>query len=310
MIRALVLAAAALMGLSLAGPAAAQEEHATPEIQRQSWTFAGPFGTFDRNQLQRGFQVFNEVCANCHEARLLAFRNLSERGGPEFSEGQVKALAASKTITDPDVESGTRPGVAADRWPKLYPTEADARAAFQGAAPPDLSVMAKARSITTPFPWWILNYITGYSEGGPDYIFALMNGYHEGVPPHAPPNEDGTPFQLPEGKFYNDVFPGHAIGMTPPLPNDAVDYEGDDFPQTTEQYARDVSAFLMWLSEPHLVARKEAGLRVILFLVLFAGLMWFVKEKLWGPIHHNNPSPDELEAERAGQVAAPVREKA
>jgi ubiquinol-cytochrome c reductase cytochrome c1 subunit len=301
MIRASILAAAALIGLSLAGPAAAQEEHATPEIQRQDWTFAGPFGRFDRNQLQRGFQIFNEVCAGCHEARLLAFRNLGEPGGPEFTEGQVKALAASKTIADPDVEGGTRPGVAADHWPRLYPNEAEARAAFGGAAPPDLSVMAKARSITTPFPWWILNYFTGYSEGGPDYIHALLTGYEE-TPPEG--------FELPEGRYYNNVFPGHAIAMSPPVPDGAVDYAGDDFPETTDQYARDVSAFLMWLAEPHLVARKEAGLRVMLFLILFAGLMWFVKERLWAPIHHNNPTPEELEAERAARAgAAPVREK-
>jgi ubiquinol-cytochrome c reductase cytochrome c1 subunit len=301
MIRASILAAAALIGLSLAGPAAAQEEHATPEIQRQDWTFAGPFGRFDRNQLQRGFQVFNEVCAGCHEARLLAFRNLGESGGPEFTEGQVKALAASKTIADPDVEGGTRPGVAADHWPRLYPNEAEARAAFGGAAPPDLSVMAKARSITTPFPWWILNYFTGYSEGGPDYIFALLTGYEE-TPPEG--------FELPEGRYYNNVFPGHAIAMSPPVPDGAVDYAGDDFPETTDQYSRDVSAFLMWLAEPHMVARKEAGLRVILFLILFAGLMWFVKERLWAPIHHNNPTPEELEAERAARAGSvPVREK-
>jgi ubiquinol-cytochrome c reductase cytochrome c1 subunit len=309
MIRSCLFAAAALMGLTIAGPAAAQEEGHAIEIGRQSWTFAGPFGTFDQHQLQRGFQVFNEVCANCHEARLLAFRNLSEPGGPGFTEGQVKALAASKTIADPDVEGGTRPGVAADHWPRLYPNEAEARAAFGGAAPPDLSVMAKARSITTPFPWWVLNYFTGYSEGGPDYLYALFTSYHEEVPPHAPPNADGTPFELPEGKFYNDVFPGHAIGMEPPLPNDRVDYAGDDFPQTTDQYARDVSAFLMWLAEPHMIARKEAGLRVILFLILFAGLMWLVKEKLWTPIHHNNPTPEELEAERA-RDAERVREQA
>jgi ubiquinol-cytochrome c reductase cytochrome c1 subunit len=301
MIRSSILVAAALLGLSLAVPVAAQEEgaHDAPQLERQSWTFAGPFGTFDKHQLQRGFQVFSEVCASCHEARLLAFRNLSQPGGPEFTEGQVKALAASKIIADPDVEGGTRPGVAADHWPRLYPNEAEARAAFGGAAPPDLSVMAKARSITTPFPWWILNYFTGYSEGGPDYIYALLTGYHE--PPEG--------FELPEGRYYNTAFPGHSIAMDPPLPNDVVDYAGDDFPQTTEQYSRDVSAFLMWLAEPHMVARKEAGLRVILFLILFAGLMWFVKEKLWAPIHHNNPTPEELEAERARE-AERVRETA
>jgi ubiquinol-cytochrome c reductase cytochrome c1 subunit len=292
-----ILAAAAFLVLPLMAPASAQEAHA-PQIQRQSWTFAGPFGTFDRNQLQRGFQIFNEVCAGCHEARLLAFRNLSEPGGPEFTEGQVKALAASKTIADPDVEGGSRPGVAADRWPRLFANEAEARAAFGGVAPPDLSVMAKARSIETPFPWWILNYFTGYSEGGADYLYALLTGYEE-TPP------DGV--ELPVGSYYNHAFPGHAIAMPPPLSADLIDYAGDDFPQTIEQYAADVSAFLMWVAEPHLVARKEAGLRVILFLILFAGLMWFVKEKLWAPIHHHNPTPDEVEDRHA--ALSPVRQK-
>lgn len=281
--------AAALMALVLcAAPAVAQEEggHAAPEIQKQSWTFAGPFGTYDQNQLQRGFQVFRDICSGCHGARLLAFRNLSEHGGPGFTEGQVKALAAEYDIQDPEVEGGVRPGVPADRWPSPFLTEQDARDANGGALPPDFSVIAKARTVATPFPWWILNYFTGYSEGGPDYIYALLTGYHE-TPP------EGT--EIPEGKYYNEVFPGHAIGMAPPLADGAVDYEGDEFPETLDQYARDVAAFLMWVAEPHLVARKEAGFRVILFLVLFAGLMWFVKERLWAPVHHHNPSSEDVE---------------
>lgn len=280
MTKAKSIIAALLMAAAVAMPVQAQEgaTHATPEIQKQNWSFSGPFGTYDRNQLQRGFRVFREVCASCHGARLLAFRNLSEPGGPGFTEGQVKALAAEFTIVDPEAENGTRPGVPADRWPTPM-TPADAVATY-GVVPPDFSVIAKARSVTTPFPWWILNYFTGYSEGGPDYIYALLHGY--GTPPEG--------VEIPPGKHYNAVFPGNAIGMAPPLKD----------PTTIDQQARDVSAFLMWLAEPHMVERKETGLRVMLFLVLFAGLMWFVKERLWAPIHHHNPSPAEVEkAKRA-----------
>jgi ubiquinol-cytochrome c reductase cytochrome c1 subunit len=295
MIRLSTIAAAVALSLALALPAVAQEEgesHATPLIEKQPWTFAGIFGTFDVNQLQRGFQVFRDVCANCHSANLLSFRNLQERGGPEYSEEQVKALAATYEIADPAVESGSRPGIPADRWPAML-TEADAIATF-GVVPPDLSVIAKARGTTQPFPWWIVNYFTVYAEGGPDYIHALMLGYRD------PPPEGA---EVPEGKYYNEVFPGHAIGMSPPLADGVVAYEDEAFPQTADQYARDVSAFLMWLAEPHLVARKESGLRVILFLILFAGLMWFVKQRLWGPIHRHNPSPEDVAA--AGIPTAP-----
>jgi ubiquinol-cytochrome c reductase cytochrome c1 subunit len=280
MIRITTIIAAVALGLAFAAPVAAQEEHATtghesPVIEKQSWTFGGIFGTFDKNQLQRGFQVFQTVCANCHGAHLMSFRNLHERGGPEFSEEQVKALAASYTIVDSTVEAGERPGIPADRWPPPPLSPADAIATF-GVAPPDLSVMAKARSIAQPFPWWVINLFTGYQEGGPDYIHALMLGYRD------PPPEGAT---VPDGKYYNEVFPGHAFGMPPQLFDGSVPYEDENFPQTVDQYSTDVSAFLMWVAEPHLVARKETGLRVLVFLFLFAGLMWFVKQRLWAPVH-------------------------
>jgi ubiquinol-cytochrome c reductase cytochrome c1 subunit len=278
MIKTKSILAAALMALALLAPAAAQEDgHATPEIHKQPWSFAGVFGTYDEHQLQRGFQVFREVCSSCHSARLMAFRNLSEHGGPGFSEEQVKALAAEYQIADVDAEGGVRPAVAADRWPAPFASDQEARDANGGALPPDFSVIAKARGTTQPFPWWILNYFTGYSEGGPDYIHALLNGYEE-TPP------EGT--EVPEGKYFNHFFPGNAIGMAPPLQDGLVAYEDAAFPQTADQYARDVSAFLMWMAEPHLVDRKETGFKVILFLILFAGLMWLVKQKLWSRVEH------------------------
>jgi ubiquinol-cytochrome c reductase cytochrome c1 subunit len=266
----------------VAAPVAAQEDggHSSPVIEKQPWSFAGVFGTFDENQLQRGFQVFREVCASCHGARLMAFRNLYEHGGPGFSEEQVKALAAEYEIADPSTESGVRPAVPADRWPSPFANEIEARAANGGALPPDFSVLAKARSISQPFPWWLLNYVTPYAEGGPDYIYALLTGYHDEPPAGV---ED-----FPEDKYYNDVYPGHAIGMAPPLSDGQVIYEegeGSAVPATVDQYSRDVAAFMMWMAEPHLVARKEAGLRVMLFLFLFAGLMYAVKRRLWSRVH-------------------------
>ena len=280
---AVALAAAPVMAQDhAAAPAAgAATSHATPEIAKEPWTFAGVFGTFDKHQLQRGFQVFKEICASCHSMRLMAFRNLSEPGGPEFSEAQVKALAATYQVADPDAETGVRPAVAADRWPSPFATDRDARDANGGALPPDLSVMAKARSTTQPFPWWILNYFTAYSEGGPDYIHALLMGYEETPPAGS---------EVPEGKYYNHVFPGHPIGMPPPLADGLVTYEtaedGSSVPATADQYSRDVAAFLMWIAEPHLVDRKETGFKVMAFLFLFAVIMYLVKRKLWSKVDH------------------------
>jgi ubiquinol-cytochrome c reductase cytochrome c1 subunit len=281
MIKISTIFAAGLIAMGLALPVVAQE-HEVITVERQPWSFGGIFGKYDEHQLQRGFQVFQTVCANCHGAKLLAFRNLEEEGGPGFSEEQVKALAATYTVNDPDAEGGTRKGLPSDRWPGTGQSDADQIAAF-GIVPPDLSVMAKARAIASPFPQWVFNYFTTYSEGGPDYIHALLVGYEE-TPP-----EGAT---VPEGKFYNHVFPGHAIGMPPPLADGAVPYaneDGSDVPPemlTADQYARDVSAFLMWVAEPHLNDQKAAGFRVLAFLIVFAVLMWFVKQRLWRNVEH------------------------
>lgn len=281
MFKITTILAAGLISLGLAAPAIAQE-HETIHVERQQWSFAGIFGKYDEHQLQRGFQIFREVCSGCHSARLLAFRNLSEEGGPSFSEEQVKALAAEYTVNDPDAEGGTRKGLPSDRWPGTGQSDADLKAAF-GIVPPDLSVMAKARSIESPFPQWIFNYFTTYSEGGPDYIHALLTGYEEEPP---------AGVEIPEGKFYNHVFPGHAIGMPPQLADGSVTYTNEDGSPvpaemlTQEQYTHDVAAFLMWMAEPHLNAQKEAGFRVLTFLLLFAVLMWFVKQRLWRNVEH------------------------
>ena len=283
MIQLKTIFAAALISVGLAGAAVAQEAAAKEDdsITKQHWSFAGPFGTFDRNQLQRGFQVFKEVCSNCHSAHLLAFRNLAEPGGPEFSEAQVKALAATYEIADPDADGGKRPALPSDHWPSPFPTERDARDANGGALPPDMSVLAKARATEDKFPNWLFNYFTTYSEGGPDYIHALLNGYVDPPPAN---------FQLPEGKHYNKVFPGHAIGMPPPLTDGQVQYaaaaDGSTVPLTVDQYSKDVASFLMWVAEPHLNSNKAAGFRVVTFLILFAVLMWMVKQRLWRHVEH------------------------
>lgn len=287
MIKISTIFAAGLIALGLAAPVAAQE-HETTTVERQPWSFAGIFGKYDEHQLQRGFQVFREVCANCHGAKLLAFRNLAESGGPMFSEEQVKALAAEYTVVDPEVAEGSRPGLPSDRWPGTGQSDMDQIAAF-GVVPPDLSVMAKARAIASPFPQWVFNYFTTYSEGGPDYIHALLTGYEE-----TPPEGE----EVVEGKYYNHVFSGHWIGMAPPLSDGAVKYatgvEDDAATADVDESLRDatlveashdVSAFLMWVAEPHLNDQKAAGFRVLTFLILFAVLMWFVKQRLWRKVH-------------------------
>ena len=288
----IALVAAALLTIGLSGSVLAQDAPkpvnlGVQDVEKQHWSFAGPFGTYDTNQLQRGFQVFKEVCSNCHTARLLSFRNLGEDGGPEFSAEQVKALAASYTIADPDADGGKRPGIPADRWPGPPQTPADLQAAF-GLVPPDMSVLAKARSVEDRFPYWILNYFTTYAEGGPDYIHAVLNGYLE-APPAGVTDAQGNPFQLPQGKYYNIYFPGHAISMPPPLTDGQVKYtpaaDGSTVPMTVDQYSKDVAAYLMWMAEPHLDSTKGAGFEVIAFLILLAGLMYFVKQRVWRNEH-------------------------
>lgn len=261
-----------VFGLALpAVPANAAGESVS--ANQQSWTFSGPFGTYDKNQLRRGFQVYQEVCASCHGLDYISFRNLSEPGGPEYSEDAVRALAAEFTIADETAEGGEREGVPSDRWPNPFPNEQIARDANGGSLPPDLSLMAKARTISQEFPWWVFNYFTAYQEGGADYIYNLLTRYHE-----AP--ADVT---LEPGQYYNDFY--GIISMAPPLADGIVSYADGDTPETVHQYSLDVSAFLQWAADPHMVSRKTMGFRVILFLVLLAGMMYMVKRKLWRDVH-------------------------
>jgi ubiquinol-cytochrome c reductase cytochrome c1 subunit len=261
--------ALAVLGLAcVAGPAAAASG-GTP-LRHVDWSFNGPFGKYDAAQLQRGYKVYREVCAACHSLNLLSFRNLSERGGPEFSAAQVQALAAEYKIRDIDDkgESIERNGRPADRFPKNFPN-AEAAAATHGVAPPDLSVMAKARSYSRGFPLFLLDALPGmaYQEHGVDYIVALLNGYTK-----------------PDDPNWNAVFPGNAIKMAKPLSDGQVEYT-DGAPATLAQYSHDVAAFLMWAAEPKLEARKRTGLNVMIFLIVFAGLLYFTKKKIWADAH-------------------------
>jgi len=268
-ISAVLVALAMSLG---SGPALAAE--GTGPADQQNWSFAGLFGTYDENQLQRGFKVYREVCASCHGAELMAFRTLAEEGGPHFSEAQVEALAAEYTISDPDAEGGERDGLASDYWPDPFESDRIARDANGGALPPDFSVLAKARTISQDFPYWVFNYFTAYQEGGPDYIYNLLTSYGE-----PPEGED-----VPAGQHWNDYLHG-TLAMAPPLQDGFVTYEGEAVPETVEQYSRDVAAFMMWLAEPHLADRKAMGFRVIIFLIVFAGLMYMVKRRLWSKAH-------------------------
>jgi cytochrome c1 len=254
----------ALLALILAVVAATGFVYASEDVAHpapQSWTWDGPFGTFDRQQLQRGYQVYKEVCAACHSMRLVSFRNLAQPGGPEFSEAQMKAIAASFQVPTLDEKGETvqRPGIPADRFPSPFPNEKAARAANNNALPPDLSVVVKARA------------------GGPDYIYALITGYSD--PPAG--------FTLLSGLYYNPYFSGHQIAMAPPLASDGLVTWPEGNPQATKaQMARDVVAFLMWAAEPKLEERKRLGVQVVIFLILLSVLLYFAYKRLWRDVDH------------------------
>jgi len=254
-----------LLASSLLLPAAApaqeaQEEAAAGmlaiEIPGHQFSFEGLFGTYDRAALQRGFQVYQLVCASCHSLDLVAYRHLEALG---YSAAEVKAIAAAVTVTDGPNDEGEmfeRPGLPSDPFKAPFPNEQAARFVNNGAYPPDLSLMAKAR------------------EAGPDYIVALLTGYHE--PPAG--------FALLEGMSYNAYFPGHQIAMPPPLVEGSVTYE-DGTTASVEQMAADAATFLMWAAEPHLETRKQTGVKVVLFLLVMTGLLYAAKRKVWSDLH-------------------------
>jgi ubiquinol-cytochrome c reductase cytochrome b/c1 subunit len=270
-----------ILALTLAGFAAAAspvlaQEHDAPIPPRVKWTFSGPFGNFDQAQLQRGFKIYREVCSNCHSMSMVTFRNLADAGGPGYSEAQASAVASEYKIKDLD-ESGQpteRAGRPADYFPSPFPNDLAAKAANGGTVPPDFSTLAKARTYERGFPWFVFDIFTQYQEQGPDYIVALLHGYVD-----APKG-----FEVPPGGHYNTYFPGHSIAMPPPIQPGQVTFD-DGSPQTLDQYTRDVAAFMMWAAEPHMVARKRLGFQVMIFLIIFAGLMYFTKKRVWSAMH-------------------------
>src|SRR3984893_11564801 len=241
------------------------QKHEQPSSPRQEWSFYGPFGRYDQAQLQRGFQVYREDCSNCHSLEFVAFGNLADPGGPGFSEAQVKALAATYKIKDGPNDAGEmfeRPGRPSDYFPWNFPNEQAARAAL-GASPPDVSLLAKARTYERGFPLFLIDPIIQYQEQGADYIDALLNGYTN--------DNDAN---------WNEYFPGHKIAMPKPLSDGVVDY-ADGSPKTVQQYAKDVAAFVMWAAEPKLEERKRLGFSVLIFLIVYAGMLLLVKKNIW-----------------------------
>ncbi|QUD87249.1 cytochrome c1 [Phenylobacterium montanum] len=277
--KALILAAA--LGLAAAHQASAEVTQAP--LKEATWSFEGPFGHFDQEQLQRGYKVYHDVCSACHSMNLMSYRNLGQLGGPFYDpkwpnpNDNLKVKAIAKDFNVPDIDGDTgdvikRPATPADTFVKPFPNEAAARASNGGALPPDLSLIAKAR------------------EDGPRYIYSLLTGY---VP--APAG-----LRVPAGKYYNPYMPGDLgsfwsgkgeapkggfIAMPLQLTDDRVTYD-DGVKATADQEAKDVVAFLMWASEPHADERKQTGYAVMIFLFLFAGLVYASYRKLWKDIDH------------------------
>ena len=237
-------------------------EEINTDFLKNKWSFEGLFGTFDRESLQRGYQVYQEVCSACHSVQYLSYRNLSEKGGPEFSEEEVKAIAAQFEVIDGPNSEGemfTRPGRSSDNFVKPFPNIEAATVANGGAYPPDLSVLAKAR------------------KGGADYIYSLLLGYED-----APAG-----YELDDGVYYNKYMAGQKIKMLKPLSDGVVEYS-DGTQATESQMAKDVVTFLTWASEPHLEARHKTGVKAILYLIIFLMLVYFSKQKVWSRLDSKN----------------------
>ena len=221
------------------------------------FSFNGLFGTIDRASAQRGFQVYKEVCSACHAMRQLSYRNLMDLG---LTEAQVRDIAATFTVTDGPNDEGQmfeRPGRVADRFRRPFPNEQAARAANNGAYPPDLSVLTKAR------------------PDGANYLHALLTGYID--PPAG--------VTVMDGMYYNAWFPGNQIAMPPVLNEDQVEYS-DGTRATVDQMARDVSTFLAWAAEPEMEVRRAMGVKVLIFLAILGGLVYATKRKIWADVKH------------------------
>ncbi|MBV9153681.1 MAG: cytochrome c1 [Alphaproteobacteria bacterium] len=250
------LAAAAISAVCAASSSARAAEE-TPPLPNPGWSFDGVFGTYDRAAEQRGFQVYKEVCSACHPVKHLYFRDLTDIG---YSEDEVKAIASTYQVTNEQPNDQgqmyQRPGRPSDPIPGPFPNDQAARVANDGALPPDLSMIVKAR------------------DGGPDYVYGILTGFKE-----APPN-----FKLLQGMYYNEYFLGHQIKMPPPLSDGAVTF-ADGAVATVPQMAHDVVTFLSWASEPNLEDRHRTGFKVMLFLIITVGIFYAAKRKIWAAVH-------------------------
>jgi ubiquinol-cytochrome c reductase cytochrome c1 subunit len=242
-------------------------EERTINLIEKNWSFNGIFGTFDRASLQRGYQVYQEVCSGCHSMQHLSYRNLSEKGGPEFSLEEAKSLASQFEIEDGPNSEGEmflRSARLSDKFAKPYPNVEASTAANGGAYPPDMSVLAKART------------------GGADYIYSLLMGYEE------------TPegFELDDGVYYNKFMPGNKIKMSEPILDGIVEYS-DGTETSKAQIAQDVTAFLVWASEPHLESQHRMGFKVIVYLTILITLVYMSKQKVWSRFNSKEEEKDE-----------------
>ena len=225
-------------------------------LKTRDWSFSGPFGTFDKAAMQRGFQVYNEVCAGCHSMKLIAFRNFADLG---YNEGEIKALAAQYEVQDgpnDDGEMFMRPAIPADRMPSPYANDNAARAGNNGALPPDLSLIAKAR------------------PNGPNYLYSLLSSYGNA------PNDK----EVPDGMYYNAAYPGHLIAMPQPLYGDDVEYS-DGAATSIEAVSADLTQFLMWAAEPKMEVRKRTGVAAVFFLSIFVIFSYLAKRRIWADVH-------------------------
>jgi ubiquinol-cytochrome c reductase cytochrome c1 subunit len=225
-------------------------------LKTRDWSFSGPFGTFDKAAMQRGFQVYNEVCAGCHSMKLIAFRNFADLG---YNQAEIKALAAQYEVQDgpnDDGEMFMRPAIPADRMPSPYANDNAARAGNNGALPPDLSLIAKAR------------------PNGPNYLYSLLSSYGNA------PNDK----EIPDGMYYNAAYPGHLIAMPQPLYGDDVEYS-DGAATSIEALSADLTQFLMWAAEPKMEVRKRTGVAAVFFLGIFVIFSYLAKRRIWADVH-------------------------
>jgi ubiquinol-cytochrome c reductase cytochrome c1 subunit len=277
------LAMAAVLGIAAAGAAPALAETSARPLKEMHWSFEGPFGRYDQEQLQRGYKVYHDVCSACHSMKLMSYRNLGQPGGPFYDpkyanpndNPYVKTIVKDYQVSDVDGDTGDvikRPATPADAFVSPYPNAAAAAAAFGGAAPPDLSLIIKAR------------------EEGPRYVYSLLTGYE--------PAPAGL--KVPGGRFYNPYFPsdlasawsgrgeapeGGFIAMPFQLTANRVSYD-DGRAASTDQEARDVVAFLSWAAEPHADERKTLGVSVLIFLLIFTGLLYASYRAIWKDVEH------------------------